>query len=380
MNQIQKIVEQKLGRDRNERHKMPYLYSAIKNFLKNGKTIYEKKNLLSLVESTTYYTFSDISIYFQEIMAHTIYQKNTYILSFDGKGPSSSQNSIIHALCRLGYFKQDSILATSQLITIPKESSIIVIDDYCGSGDTIKASIDSIESFCENCRVLIIIYAIHDKALNLLEEYTVGLRNSYTIMFDKKELRYDRKIVEKSTLDFINEMCEYCSSEYRYGYKNTGALLSLEGKSPNNNISIIWMDDIDINERKWIPLFNRKENEVAFTKHRYKQILKNQEFITRYFKEKKLNSLVSLTELKFLIKVYNYSPSIIELEQTIDYFQNDKLSKLVESLNSKKIITLSEGYVRIESYVLLSHLKKIEAHFLKSECKRKSAGVYDVET
>ena len=155
---------------------------------------------------------------------------------------------------------------TLEYKNIVENSTILIIDDYSGSGESIINIAKAIENKYSNNKVLILCYVWQKKAIKIIKRmkkfFDKKLNNDYEIieegivLADSYKEKFDK---DNDTMNYIKDICECCKqTNVKYGYRRTGAMLTFNGISPNNNISMLWNNNIEYNNSRWFPDFNRE--------------------------------------------------------------------------------------------------------------------------
>lgn len=143
--------------------------------------------------------------------------------------------------------------------------TVILIDDFSGSGDTIKNFLKNMAEVINNKKVIIFIVDITEEAkeviLTSFKEYgyldtAVHHSNIRKKCFDEDYL--DDKYNYKEMLKKFEETVLF--SNHPLGYKDSQALVTFYRNTPNNTLSSYWLNE----QNSWKPLFKRENNAVDF--------------------------------------------------------------------------------------------------------------------
>ena len=246
-----------------------------------------KGKLLEVIKRTEWFHESDIDMFFNSFILE-MFDKTDETLYFVCKKEkiSSSNFNIITNLIRKGLVDEENIIEYSkenqsiQIKEIEEQAKLLILDDYIGSGKSIIDIIKCIESVYNKKNITIVAYIWQEKALKKLNEYLNEKQflNNYDIYTKniRKEADFREKCVDsEETLEYIRDVCNCCVfKNIKYGFNKTGAMLVIDGVAPNNNISMLWSNDIIYKNTNWIPIFNTELN-IEAVKNKKKLILKN---------------------------------------------------------------------------------------------------------
>lgn len=148
--------------------------------------------------------------------------------------------------------------------------TVILIDDFSGSGDTIKNFLKNMAEIIKNKEVIIFIIDITEEAkkviLTTFKEYgysnaAVHYSNLRGKCFDVGYL--DDKYNYKEMLKEFEETV--LLSKHPLGYKDSQALVTFYRNTPNNTLSSYWLNE----QSSWKPLFKRENDAVDFFGDKY---------------------------------------------------------------------------------------------------------------
>lgn len=148
--------------------------------------------------------------------------------------------------------------------------TVILIDDFSGSGDTIKNFLKNMAEIIKNKEVIIFIIDITEEAkkviLTTFKEYgysnaAVHYSNLRGKCFDEGYL--DDKYNYKEMLKEFEETV--LLSKHPLGYKDSQALVTFYRNTPNNTLSSYWLNE----QSSWKPLFKRENDAVDFFGDKY---------------------------------------------------------------------------------------------------------------
>lgn len=324
-------------------------HNLIQKVLLNEQTKLNKNNLLDVIEEVNCYKDAEIIDYINVAIEKVLenYSQDKYIILKDKV--SSSNHSIVSNLTKYGYIQEKNIIKYSaekelELKKIEDNSIILIIDDYVGSGKTIIDILKEIEKKYKNQIVKIISYIWQEKAKEKINEYiNETMRNNKYEIYDEDsvmEKSYVEKYEKESTiLKYIEDTCSTCGDKrYKYGYNSTGAMITINGLAPNNNISMLWRNDLG-NDKTWIPPFNRDIKTLVLQKRREKIIKEAYPNMRNYYNAFCYKDIFSFDEFKMLLLIFNsYCIKIGQLTDLLGLDTNEDTEKIIEKFKKYDII------------------------------------------
>lgn len=226
---------------------------------------------------------------------------------------------------------------------------LILIDDYIGSGDTVKTFVEKIEKYIGK-ELVIIIKCIHATASAL---------ESLICFLDEKKIRGQVESDEESRKYFDgfvekrDRIRKFGSFNLPLGYGETESVVTTYRNTPNNTIGLFWNDNIS--GTGWRSLFPRDNKSGASFKNMSEWVKEKKKI--RWFM--KYNSIPSEVEDKLISLLYiknndTNSSTITEIElskiicytdRIIQECQNDNYLKLTDnkySLSDKGLLFLQQ--------------------------------------
>lgn len=329
------------------------LYNLLQKVLLNEKKKINKNKLLKIIEEVNCYRNDEINDYiaFNIEMVKEKYNEIYFLIK---NKLDSSNHSIISTLLKDGFLEKKNLIFYSkkdgiEQKDIKEKSIILIIDDYIGSGKSIIDILKSIENNYTKKKIGIISGIWQEKALIKIKEYITEKerKNDYIFYNDRciKEISYIEKYKDNEViLNYIRDKCITCKDkDYKFGYKNTGAMITINGLSPNNNISLLWRDDLG-NENIWIPPFRRHFNNRVIQIHKEK-ILKEPYFnLKKYYNNFLYKELFSFEEFKMLLLIFNsYSINIQQLTDLLGFDTDEETKITIEKFKKYGIIKYEIG-------------------------------------
>lgn len=317
------IIIEKLKTNKYSIYEKEIWQSLIHKVLLNEKEKKNKDLLLDVIMSVNCYKEAEIIEYINyavgEILEKYTYEDKYVVMKEKVNG---SNHFLVTNLTNFGLIdvnnlikikmiydeEQEKTIAELEDVSISENSIILVIDDYVGSGSSIIDILKLIEGKYENQNVIIVSYIWQEKAKLKLEDYiNEEKRNNKYIIFEENcilEKSYITKFNEDSDiLKYIQNKCSTCRVKgMRFGYKKTGAMLAINGLSPNNNISMLWRNDLGSD---WIPPFNRDVSTLVLQNKKEKIIKESYPKMQNYYKSFCYNELLTYDEFKMLLLIFN---------------------------------------------------------------------------
>ncbi len=332
-------------------------------FLRNDLNYNNQKELIKIISKINWFNTKQINDF---IIRNTkkILNDNIMIFQFKDKVTSSS-NTMISFISNEGMCEDNQVLSKEDIFNndLSMFDGVLILDDYLGSGDTIIDNLTKILKEVKTKKIYIVIYAAQNLAIERLESF--GNKNSLNLEIIYKE-RLDTYIeyLEPKTQNYVNTICNLCSeSDFKLGWKNSGALVAINKCSPNNNISMIWNSHINYNGNRWIPLLSRELSIETWNKKNKYIIKKNTMFLKEYYENKfkvRFNRYnISYSEFEFLVYSYGCYLTPYELIEN-NYFQTiNEFQIFIESLLNNRLIELKNNYIIISNQNLYNEIGKV---------------------
>ena len=379
--EVEKIAEERI----NKRYQKAYKSLVVENYLKfldNEKKLIDKERLLKILKNVKWYSNDNTDIFFSnaitEILNSTV--GDLYFISKNKK--TSSCYSIVTNLLMQGKLEEKNVIIYDKMTKnlkyneIVKGSTILIMDDYSGSGETIINIAKAIENEFSNNKVLILCYIWQEKAIkivNRMKKYlSKKLNNNYEIIEEGiiMEDSYKEKFKEDSdSISYIKSICEDCKqSNIKYGYRRTGAMLTFNGISPNNNISLLWNNNIMHNNYRWFPVFDREYSLELLRRKKNEYLIKNKNEIFEFYKESFLKYRMTYDEFKVLIMLFNtYSIRKEYLKEALGFDTIEEVTEIIEKFVKCGIITYSiENILQFIDRKVINEMRKIDERISRS--------------
>lgn len=340
------------------------LLDSIEKFLSNEKTDLKQTYLLEIVFLIDWISQTDIMNYLYDA-AYENTSEEVYIIKFKDSEQSSS-NQIIHRLLENNYIFKNQILdinGINNLVAMTEKIiEVIIFDDFSGTGTTFWKAIEKIISIYK-IHLKILVYAWTEQSIKYLNEKCK--RNSRILSYeiiksDNVIRRYDDKLTT-DLLQYVESISRsIVKLSSRYGYKNSGTMVALDGLSPNNNLPMLWNNDLQVNDNNWIPLLNRDFKQEVIQKFRNLIFKKyKQDFYESYFNSK--ITAINLKEFQLCYILYSFKHSTKTfIKSNFKYDTVSEIDGMIKTLETKNLIKCYEGYIEIIDESLLTAITRID--------------------
>ena len=348
------------------------LYNLLQKVLLNEQTKVNKNNLLDVIEQVNCYKDLEINDYINATITHIIKTeiREKYIILKEKI--SSSNHTIISKVLKDGLLEECNIIKYSkdngiELKEVKEDSVILIVDDYVGSGKTIIDILKELENCYNNQNVKIISYIWQEKAIKKINEYIneKERNNNYEIHIDENsiiEKSYKERYEENSRiLKYIKDTCNTCRDKRcRFGYNRTGAMLTINGLSPNNNISMLWRDDLG-DERTWIPPFNRDISAITMQIKKEKIIKESYSNMRKFYESFSYKDTLSFDEFKMLLLLFNsYYIKIEQIKDLLGLDTYEDTEHIIEKFKKCGIIEYEvDNIIKFIDEKVIRQFKKI---------------------
>ena len=347
------------------------LKSIFAQFLQNADNDAEKYYLINIIRNVNWYWSKNMFDYFEDEINEN-FDENSVLIDSSKKDSSSTKNILTYLQNSINMPNNVKDLETAQTSVIKKQK-IFLIDDFIGTGNTFLEVINKLEKAgYRNKRIYIVSYVCHVKGKEKIETFK-SKYNEIILHFKVLEEEYTKKIKDQDIRQYIESICIRCHNiEFAFGYGHCGAMVSINGTSPNNNISLLYSDDID----DWIKLLDRDIDLIALNIRR-KKIINNEKYeINRFYKDNGIEKNISLKEFKALILLYNCYGMDIELLKKFGFFATLKeCNEILQSLYDKHILK-DDYFVEIIDKKIIALLKKFNKYIDDTFIKEKNKKFY----
>ncbi len=379
--EVEKIAEGIINKKYQKEYKDLIIENYIK-FLDNEKEVTDKQRLLKILENVKWYSNENIDKFFSNTITEILNRTIGDLFCISKNKRTSSCYSIITNLLMQGKLEEDNVMIydkktnTLEHKEIAKNSTILIMDDYSGSGETIINMAKAIEKEYSNNKVLILCYVWQEKAIKIIKRvkniFDKKLKNNYEIVEKGIVLEdsYKEKFnIDNNTINYIKGICECCQqANIRYGYRRTGAMLTFNGISPNNNISMLWNNHIKYNNSRWFPIFNREYSLELLIRKKNEYLIKNKTEILELYKESFLKKDITYEEFKVLIILFNtYSIRKEYIKEALGFDTLEEVTEIIEKFVSYGIITYNiENILQFTDRKVINEMRRIDERISRS--------------
>ena len=348
------------------------LYNLLNKVLLNETTKENKNKLLDVIEEVNCYKDLEIDEYINSTITHIISTeiREKYMILKDKI--SSSNHTIISKVLKDGLLEEDNIIKYSkddgiELKDIKENSVILIVDDYVGSGKAIIDILKSIENNYNNQSVIVIAYIWQEKAIKKINEYLkeTEKNNNYEIHIDENiiiEKSYKERYAEDSSIfKYIRDTCNTCKNKKcKFGYNKTGAMITINGLSPNNNISMLWRDDLG-DEETWIPPFSRDISAITMQIKKEKIIKESYSNMRKFYETFYYKDVFDFDEFKMLLLLFNsYYIKIEQIKKLLGLDTNNDVEDIIEKFKEYGIIKYEvDNIIEFVDKKVIEQFKKI---------------------
>lgn len=376
VDEVQKIAEEIIDKRYQKSYKALITENYLK-FLDNERNFSDKEKLLKILKKVKWYSNHNTDIFFFNIISEILDNTIGDIYCLCKKKITSSCYSIVTNLLVEGKIEKKNVIFYNkeelEYNEVKENDTVLIMDDYSGSGSTIIEMIGKIEEKFSDINVLIVIYVWQTKAIENIKNYLKkDLKNNYKIIekgIVLEDSYKERFINDNDSITYIQSVCEDCQHEdYKYGYKQTGAMITFNGISPNNNISMLWNNNIKHNDLRWFPIFNREYSLELLRKKKNDYLRKNKSEINDIYQKSFLKNRIEYKEFEVLIILFNiYSIRKEYIKESLGFDSTEDVIKIIEKFIECGIITYStENILEFIDRRVIDEMKKIDERISES--------------
>ena len=379
--EVEKIAEERINKKYQKAYKSLVVENYIK-FLDNEKKLTDKERLLKILKNVKWYSNDNTDIFFSNAITELLNKTVGDLFCISKNKKTSSCYSIVTNLLMQGKLEEKNIIIYDKRTKsienkeIAENSTILIMDDYSGSGETIINIAKAIEKEYSNNKVLILCYVWQEKAIKIVNRmkryFDKKLNNNYEIMEEGIILEdsYKEKFnTDTDSITYIKSICEDCKqTNIKYGYRRTGAMITFNGISPNNNISMLWNNNIEHNNYRWFPVFDREYSLELLRRKKNEYLIKNKNEIFEFYKESFLKKNMTYEEFKVLIMLFNtYSIRKEYIKEALGFDTIEEVTEIIEKFVNCGIITYSiENILQFIDKKVINEMRKIDERISKS--------------
>ncbi|PAT00994.1 hypothetical protein CI105_08885 [Candidatus Izimaplasma bacterium ZiA1] len=339
------------------------LKKTVQQFLNNVRSSKQKKALGKILQAMQWFTDEEV---FKVIKSKLLYQfyEDYNILKIKDKSDKSSSNYYIRRLINHGVKSDLEVINFNGIRTIDKEKYLVIVDDFIGTGDTI---IDFIKSYYDEYKIAIVFHTISEEGyVRFLDLESKGkikiIGNLHNIVYSYRDV-----IKDDYVMNFVKKVANSNTNpKYMLGYKKQGLLVTFNGKCPNNNLDLIWSNDILFNGYSWTPVLGRKiaYQRIFFVK--YEVIKKHGRLLKSLFNEYQ-DVLNDIRQLKICLCVHVGYDSINELIDICGYDTRQEIDIDLEFLITSKFLLLNNETLFIKNYDIEAGISNMFNHVIIKE-------------
>lgn len=338
-----------------------HMSNAITNYLQqfsSSETIVVKK-LLSELCFYDYYSFaSEIDNFKEKLISD--FANDSNIIFVSTIRDSSNHHSDIF-LGRLLPITVLRIYGKNKKNMFVGKSKIIIVDDYSGSGKSVKYTIERLQTILKEqiqmFEILIAPMIITKQSYNYIENFCIKMKINYK--FYKETIIREAKFISTKKIltaeeegvfyDFSNN-CIQVEDKYTKGFYDVEDLIAFSDFTPNNTLGFLWWEYTEL----YIPLFKRNSNFFSS-----KNCCICKEYITNIKNcvIENENNYIKNKTLLAMFMVLNFEKekciNLIHLnESTFNKMYSELITDKVIDVNNKKGENFEE-YVDVERFDLV---------------------------
>lgn len=347
----------------------------------------EKEIVLELLKHFQYYTNRKLNIRVRELYSMLLETKG-----YEQKGtiafipPYKEQGVGFSDLFFNMFWTLNELydLAEKNIYTLLEENcfeSLVIVDDYSGTGGTIRKTIKrciEVNQKCRETKFFVLTSEMSQIAVDKLTKYAqaekiwiklISLRITdkafkKDIFFDEEKAKHMEMCYKKISLN------HKVQENYIMGYKETQALIAFEYNTPNNTLGLFWHED-----DAFVSIFKRYKKKDTLLSEMQKDLSrrKRQRQVDVFRKkDEKQNYLYLMVYLVHKNLKFNYDEACAEFGMT-SYQMDEALNYLVD----QKFITVSQGRfvptLSMKEYVKVTKIRAVndveslddEIHFVE---------------
>ena len=335
--------------------------SRLLKYIKNDSNKCNQEKILEIVSNIKWFDSKEINDFIVKNIKRII-DEDTAIIQFKPKLTSSS-NVMISFISSQGLCMDSQIISLNDVKNSlgSKYSQIVFIDDYIGSGDTIISAIKDVEGSLKDKKVVIISYICQTTALSRFDE----LKGVNYDIIAKHYLESFREYLDLAEKEYAEDICELCPDlNLKFGWGNTGSMISINHLSPNNNISMLWCSNIKYNGRKWLPLLNRELSFEMWNAKNKRMINKSTMLLKKqyseWFQNRYFRYNLSYNEFEFLVYTYSCYLTPEELIQNGYFSDESEFYSFIENMVNNDLIELKNNYIIISNESLYCDISRVD--------------------
>lgn len=291
------------------------------NFLSNATNQQERNALIEILKKTDRISDYDYINFIELYIDDLNLDKNLYLcMRSSNQDYNNSTNTIIFSLLNRGVdfnkiFIDNNLIKFDPSFQVEQNMSILYCDNFSGSGTQVIKYLNILRDYLskqhsKHNELYILIHTVTILSNTKIYEWITENKDMFDnviFKYEKLTKKYD-EIIENKYIDDINLMCNSCDNiKYRFGYKDSKTLISINDLSPNNNISLVWCNNLTHKENEiWYPFLPRSYNKSAFNRSLL-NIFKKKSLILNYLEELNKKGIeLNVQEFKLIIFCMSY--------------------------------------------------------------------------
>jgi len=366
--------------------KKKVLKSMFMKYLLNAKNNTEQELILKIIKNISWHWDVIIDEYISNTIVDLFDERSIIInhLGYNFKKKeictekaSSSPNKIYASLAKDGCVSDQAIVKLVEFKDYKNIEKIFLVDDFIGSGSQILNVLNFLEEkgICDKT-IYIITYACYELGEFNINKFNEKSKNNVILEYKIMENNYLKKLLDEDLIRYINSICERCSSsDFKFGYLDCGCMVSMNGSSPNNNVSLLWSDDI----ANWNKLLDRDINITILANKKNNYIRENKGIILKFFYKNEISKFIDYDTFYLLVLIYNCYGMDIEALKKFKYFATIEMcEEKVCTLQEKGILAKGIFLEIIDEKILelLGDLDKIINRSITNSLKVKNTKFY----
>lgn len=350
-----------------EKTKKEVLKSMFMKYILNAKNVKEQELIINIIKNISWYWDVVIDEYISDTIVELFDEESIVInhLGYDFKKKeicvekvSSSPSKIYASLAKDGCIDDASIIKLVDIKDLDNIKTIFLVDDFIGSGSQIINVLEYLEEKgIKEKNIYIVAYVCHEFGKDNINEFTKKSNNNISLKYKILESNYKNKLFDKDLKQYIDSICVRCGNpSFKFGFKECGSMISMNGISPNNNLSLLWSDDI----KNWNKLLDRNINITILANKKNNYINKHKSIIYDFYYNDEIKKVLEYEEFYLLVLTYNCYGMDIESLMNFNYFATiDMCEQKIQKLQDDNFLAKSIFLEIIDSRIL-STLKRLD--------------------
>lgn len=233
--------------------------------------------------------------------------------------------------------------------------NVICLDDFSGSGKTIKEFLKKSAELIKDKKVIIFLIHITDIAKNVINQAFAryGYTDFQLLYYHKSDNIFSShsKYALKKELIRVFEQ-DQLASEFPLGFNGSSSLVTFFRNSPNNTLSSYWWQS-----EEWHPLFPRKEDVLdLFGKEKKQKFVVNVRYNLVQILPPQFMDIYDIKDILYMMYFKDYAElaETFELKELLGY-NDEQLLEHKSSLISRQLIE-EDNILNFEALSILNKL------------------------